>query len=64
MGFQIPPELGDMILGMLRQINDSEEFFLLMASMSRKLFNALIEVGFTEDQAIKIVAGFAASKGK
>ena len=62
MGNQIPPNMVDMILQMLRGLTESDEFFETVAIMMRKLFIALMEVGFTEDQAIKIVSGFAASK--
>ena len=53
-----------MLLRVLQGINESDEFFDLMASMARKLYDSLMDVGFTEDQAIQIVAGFAARGGK
>jgi hypothetical protein len=53
-----------MILEMLRQIHETDEFFHLMAGMMRKLHLALMNVGFTEDQAVQIVAGFAASRSR
>ena len=58
----IPPNLGEIMLGFLRAINETDEFFDEVATMMRKLYDALIRAGFTEDQAVRIVAGFA-SKG-
>jgi hypothetical protein len=52
------------ILNMLRGINESPEFFDLLAGMLKKLHQALIKAGFTDDQATQIVTGFAAKHGK
>lgn len=60
MADQIPPNVAEMILEMLRRINENDEFFEIVASMMKKLYDALLEVGFTKKQAVRIVAGFAA----
>lgn len=52
------------ILNMLRGINESPEFFDMVASMMKKLHEALIKAGFTEDQATQIVTGFVAKHSK
>jgi hypothetical protein len=52
------------ILDLLRGINESPEFFDMLASMMKKLHDALIKAGFTEDQATHIVTGFVAKHGK
>jgi hypothetical protein len=64
MGNQIPPNIAEMIIGMLKGLNESDEFFETLASMMKKLYDALIKVGFTKKQAIRIVAGFAAQGKK
>ena len=61
---QIPPNVVEMILHMLKQLNESDEFFDVVASMMKKLYDALLREGFTEDQAVQIVAGFAAKGNK
>ena len=61
---QIPPNVVEMILHMLKQLNESDEFFDVVASMMKKLYDALLREGFTEDQAVQIVAGFAAKSNK
>ena len=53
-----------MIFKVLQGLNETDEFFILLASMARKLYDALLDAGFTEDQATQIVAGFAARGGK
>jgi len=53
----------DNILKMLKRFNETDEFFETVASMMKKLYDALVKAGFSEDQAAQIVAGFAA-KGK
>lgn len=63
MAQQIPANLLEMILDMLEQIEDNDEFFETVASIMKKLYDALLKVGFTEKQAVRIVSGFAA-KGK
>ena len=60
MSQQLPPNLVEMILEMLQGINESEEFFETVASIMKKLYDALLRAGFTEEQATRIVAGFAA----
>ena len=52
------------ILTMLKGINASDEFFEMVAGMMKKLHDALIKAGFSEDQATQIVSGFAAKHGK
>jgi hypothetical protein len=61
---QIPPNVVEMILDMLKKLNESDEFFDVVASMMKKLYDALLREGFTEDQAAQIVAGFAAKGNK
>ncbi len=53
-----------MLLRVLQGINESDEFFDLIASMAKKQYNALLDVGFTEEQAVQIIAGLAARGGK
>jgi hypothetical protein len=48
----------------LTRINECDEFFETLASMTKKLYDALLEAGFTKTQAVQIVAGFAARGGK
>lgn len=57
-------EMIEMILGMLKEMNGNDEFFEIIASMMRKFYDALLKEGFTEKQAIRIVAGIAARGGK
>jgi O-methyltransferase involved in polyketide biosynthesis len=54
------PDMIKMILAMLKQLNENDEFFEVVASMMKKLYDALLEAGFTKQQATQIVAGFAA----
>jgi len=60
MSQQLPPNLVEMILEVLEKINESEEFFETVSSIMKKLYDALLRAGFTEKQATRIVAGFAA----
>lgn len=63
-----PEEAGAMILdnlqAVLKGLNEREELLATLASIMKKFHGALIDAGFTEDQAIRIVAGFAAKAGK
>ena len=43
----------------LKGLGEIDEYFETIANLVRKMFDALITVGFTEDQAIRIAAGFA-----
>ena len=61
---QIPHNVVGMILAILEGINESDEFFETVASVMKKLYDALLKVGFTEEQAIQITAGFAAKGNK
>ena len=51
----------DALLEVLRKLGDSAEVFELRARSKKKMFDALVNAGFTEDQAIKIVAGMGGS---
>jgi hypothetical protein len=53
-------DIKEMVEGMklmLRTITEDDDIFKLGAQMMKKTFDAHLEVGFTEDQAIKVVAG-------
>lgn len=52
------------MIAMMREVEQNEEFFEIMARMSKKMFDALVKAGFKEDQAIKIVAGQGVGVGK
>ena len=64
MNGQMPTNMAELILSFLKSVNESDEFFEVMASMAKKLYDALLDVGFTDTQATQIVAGFAARGGK
>lgn len=45
------------LIELLKEVEENDEFFDLMAHLIKKMYDALIKAGFTEEQAIKIVAG-------
>jgi hypothetical protein len=45
------------LLEMMREVMENDEFFELQANMIKKFYDALVTAGFTEEQALKIVAG-------
>jgi hypothetical protein len=49
------------LLEILRNLGDNDEVFELRARSKKKMFDALVKAGFTEDQAIRIVAGMGGS---
>ena len=60
MSQQLPPNIMKMMMEVLTKINESDEFFETVASIMKKLYDALLKAGFTEKQAVRIVSGFAA----
>ncbi|MCD6321501.1 MAG: hypothetical protein J7L77_00600 [Clostridiales bacterium] len=48
----------------LNELNKRKDFFDTIAETMKNYYDALISVGFTEGQSIKIVAGFAAKSDK
>jgi len=55
--FRPETEMLEMLLEFLREIEKRDEFFDLMARVHKKSFDAMVKAGFTEDQAIRIIAG-------
>jgi len=47
----------EQLVEMLRAVEENDELFDIMARMMKKSYDALVKAGFTEEQAIKIVAG-------
>lgn len=47
----------EQLLEMLREVEQNDELFDITAHLMRKFYDSLLKVGFTEEQAIKIVAG-------
>lgn len=45
------------IVAQMRAVNDKPELFAEGAKMMRNAHNALLEQGFSEEQAVRIVAG-------
>jgi hypothetical protein len=43
----------------LRTLGSRDDFYEAVAASTKKQFDALVKVGFTEDQATRIVAGFS-----
>jgi hypothetical protein len=58
------PDGLDVAIAHLGKLNLRGDFFDTVAHTMKNYFDALIRVGFTEDQAIRIVAGFAAKPDK
>jgi hypothetical protein len=50
-------EMLDQMIAMLRTMLKRDELFEIGAQMVKKSYDAMIKAGFTEDQALKIVAG-------
>lgn len=46
----------EQLVEVMREMEKNDELFNIMARMMKKMYNALINAGFTEDQATKIVA--------
>jgi hypothetical protein len=46
----------DEVIDVLRAAEKNDDLFTLSASLIKKSFDALIEVGFSEEQATRIVA--------
>jgi hypothetical protein len=46
----------EQIKGMLREMVADDELFAIMAQGYKKAYDALIKAGFTEEQAMQIVA--------
>lgn len=47
----------DMKKEQVRKLLDSDEFLKLQAEFYRRLWTELIEVGFSEEQALRIIGG-------
>ena len=47
----------EQLVEMLRAVEENDELFDIMARMMKKSYDALINAGFSEEQATKIVAG-------
>ena len=47
----------EQLIEMMKEVNESEEVFEQGALMMKNAYDALVKVGFTEEQAITIVAG-------
>lgn len=48
----------------LKAISLREDFYEAVAISTKKQFDALVAVGFTEEQATRIVAGFSSKNDK
>ena len=46
---------------MLKAVDQNDEIVELRARSKKKMYDALVKAGFTEDQAIRIVAGMGPS---
>lgn len=49
-------EMLDQMIEMLKAMLERDEIFKVGAQMVKKSYDAMIEVGFTEEQALKIVS--------
>lgn len=54
----------DVAVHNLRELNQRNDFFSEVAAAMKNHFDALVKTGFTEEQAIRIVAGFASKSDK
>ena len=64
MAEQSLPSWIDGAVAALKAISMREDFYEAVAISTKKQFDALIKVGFTEDQATRIVAGFSSKSDK
>jgi hypothetical protein len=46
----------EQMVELMKELEKNDELFKITARMMRKLYDSLIEVGFTEAQAVQIVA--------
>ena len=51
----------EVLLEMLKKVNNNDEIFELRAMSKKKMFDALVKVGFTDAQALTIAAGMGAT---
>lgn len=58
------PDGLDVAVSHLDRLNQRQDFFDVVARTMKNYYDALIGAGFTEDQATRIVAGFAAKPDK
>jgi hypothetical protein len=57
-------EFLDGAINILRAITTRDDFFEAVATMTKKHFDSLVRVGFTEEQATRIVAGYVSKPDK
>lgn len=43
------------LMEMFKEVEENDEFFKTIASAMKKMFDALVEKGFTEEQALAIL---------
>jgi hypothetical protein len=48
----------------LKQIAEDDDFFKSLAKTTKKMFDELLAVGFSEEQALKILCSFSPSASK
>jgi len=54
----------DVAVSHLKKLNQRQDFFEAVAQTMKNYRDALVGAGFTEDQAAKVVAGFAGKPDK
>ena len=64
MAEQSQPFWIDGAVAALKAISVREDFYEAVAISTKKQFDALIKVGFSEDQATRIAAGFSSKSDK
>lgn len=57
------PELNG-VISWLKALHERDDYFDTIAIVTKKQFDSLVKAGFTEDQATRIVAGFASKPDK